>query len=222
MHKLALVALIGLTGSAACFGAAAAIGGKEFGNGLDFSLFSDRPRCETVAGATATTRNLDWDGSDHVGLSVDGRIALRDAPLGGGHVVAALGDVDLPALALPHRLLFAGDDGGLAHGLGLARRVLEDAARGLFSGGAGGDLLLALGAPAGGASDREKGREGSQGCADGGQEGGRPRHWIYLQRGKPRGWGHTSAGDSLRCQPPARPGADVGRGAGRDAMASSG
>ena len=72
MHKLALVALIGLTGSAACFGAAAAIGGKEFGNGLDFSLFSDRPRCETVAGATATTRNLDWDGSDHVGLSVGG------------------------------------------------------------------------------------------------------------------------------------------------------
>ncbi|HEY1876492.1 MAG TPA: DUF2807 domain-containing protein [Rhizomicrobium sp.] len=72
MHKLAAVALIGLTASAACFGAAAAIGGKDFGNGLDFSLFSDRPRCETVAGAIATSRVLDWDGSDHVGLSVGG------------------------------------------------------------------------------------------------------------------------------------------------------
>jgi hypothetical protein len=73
MHKLALVALIGLTGSAACFGAAAAIGGKDFGNNFEgFSLFDGRPACETITGATAAVRDLDWDGSDHVGLSVLG------------------------------------------------------------------------------------------------------------------------------------------------------
>src|SRR5260221_7697447 len=75
MHKLAIVAVIGLTGSAVCMGAAAAIGGNEFGknfDGIDFSMFGDRPRCETVQGATATSRDLDWDGSDHLGLSVGG------------------------------------------------------------------------------------------------------------------------------------------------------
>jgi len=71
VHKLAIIAVIGLTASAVCVGAAAAIGGKDFGGGLDdFSLFDGRPRCEAVAGATAAVRDLDWDGSDHVGLSV--------------------------------------------------------------------------------------------------------------------------------------------------------
>ncbi len=70
MHKLALVALIGLTTSAAFIGAGAAIGGKDFdfADGMDF----DYPHCETVPGATATSRDLDWDGSDHVSLSVGG------------------------------------------------------------------------------------------------------------------------------------------------------
>jgi hypothetical protein len=70
MHKLALVALIGLTGSAAFIGAAAAIGGKDFdfADGMDF----DYPHCETVPGATAISRDLEWDGSDHVSLSVGG------------------------------------------------------------------------------------------------------------------------------------------------------
>jgi hypothetical protein len=72
MHKLALVALIGLTGSAACIGAAAAIGGRDFADNMDFSMFGDRPRCEVVPGATATSRDMDWDGSDHVTLSVGG------------------------------------------------------------------------------------------------------------------------------------------------------
>ncbi|HYS45186.1 MAG TPA: DUF2807 domain-containing protein, partial [Rhizomicrobium sp.] len=71
-HKLAIIAVIGLSASAVCMGAAAAIGGKEFGNGLDdFSLFDGRPRCEAVAGALPTSRDLDWDGSDHLGLAVD-------------------------------------------------------------------------------------------------------------------------------------------------------
>jgi hypothetical protein len=75
VHKLAIVAVIGLTGSAICMGAAAAIGGNDFGknlDGMDFSMFGDRPRCEAIQSATATSRDLDWDGSDHVGLSVGG------------------------------------------------------------------------------------------------------------------------------------------------------
>jgi hypothetical protein len=76
MHKLALIAVIGLTGSAVCMGAAASIGGREFGrgwgDGMDFSMFGDRPRCERVQDATATSRELEWDGSDHFGLSVPG------------------------------------------------------------------------------------------------------------------------------------------------------
>jgi hypothetical protein len=75
VHKLAIVAVIGLSASAVCMGAAAAIGGNEFGknfDGMDTSMFGDRPRCEAVQGATATSRTLEWDGSDHVGLSVGG------------------------------------------------------------------------------------------------------------------------------------------------------
>ena len=46
VHKLAIVAVIGLTGSAVCIGAAAAIGGNEFGknfDGIDFSRRGSRP-----------------------------------------------------------------------------------------------------------------------------------------------------------------------------------
>src|SRR5882724_3515441 len=71
-HKLVTIAVIGLTASAVCMGAAAAIGGREFGDGYDFSMFGGRPRCEAVQGASATSRDLDWDGSDHVGLAVNG------------------------------------------------------------------------------------------------------------------------------------------------------
>jgi len=73
-HKLVIIAVIGLTASAVCIGAAAAIGGKEFSDGLDgFSWFDGKPRCEAIAGATATSRDLDWDGRDHVGLAVLGQ-----------------------------------------------------------------------------------------------------------------------------------------------------
>ena len=74
VHKLAIVAVIGLSASAVCMGAAAAIGGREFGSGFDgISLFdNDRPRCEN-GGGYPTSRTLDWDGSDHVGLAVGGR-----------------------------------------------------------------------------------------------------------------------------------------------------
>ena len=77
MQKLAVIAIAGLTLSAVCFGGVAAVGAgqgvRDTGwNGLDFSMFSEKPRCEAVPGATATNRTLDWDGSDTIGLSVGG------------------------------------------------------------------------------------------------------------------------------------------------------
>jgi hypothetical protein len=66
-HKLAIIAVIGLSASAVCLGAAAAIGGGNFGDGLD-GLFGEGPRCQRIDGATATSRDLNWDGSDKVQL----------------------------------------------------------------------------------------------------------------------------------------------------------
>jgi hypothetical protein len=74
--KFAVIAVIGLSISAVCLGAAAAIGGRDFG-GVDFPLF-DGPRCEPVAGATATSRDLDWDGSDHAGIAIPARPDLPE------------------------------------------------------------------------------------------------------------------------------------------------
>jgi hypothetical protein len=78
-HKLAIIAAIGLTASAACIGAAAAIGGKNFGDDMDFSLFDNKPRCEVLAGSTAGSRDLDWDGSDRFGLGVQGTASYTPA-----------------------------------------------------------------------------------------------------------------------------------------------
>lgn len=75
VHKLAIVAVIGLSASAVCMGAAAAIGGNEFGkgfDGVDLSMFGDRPRCERIESANATSREMAWDDSDRVSLSVGG------------------------------------------------------------------------------------------------------------------------------------------------------
>jgi hypothetical protein len=97
MHKLAIIAVIGLSASAICMGAAAAIGGREFGqgwDGMDFSMWGDRPRCETVQGASATSRDLDWDGSDHFGLGVPGHASYTP---GGDNKVHATGDAQLLA-----------------------------------------------------------------------------------------------------------------------------
>lgn len=97
MHKLALVAVLGLTGSAVCMGAAAAIGGREFGqgwDGMDFSMFGDRPRCERVQDAGATSRDLDWDGSDHFSLAVPGHASYTP---GSDNKLHASGDPQLLA-----------------------------------------------------------------------------------------------------------------------------
>ena len=71
VQKLVVIAAIGLTAAAACMGAAAAIGGKDFPDGLEgFSLFDGRPRCEMAAGATAASRDLVWNDGDEVTLAV--------------------------------------------------------------------------------------------------------------------------------------------------------
>lgn len=74
VHKLVLVAAIGLATSAACIGTAAAIGGASFRDGIEgFSLFDGRPRCEANTAFTARSRDLDWDGSDHAGMNLMGQ-----------------------------------------------------------------------------------------------------------------------------------------------------
>src|SRR5438445_12143089 len=71
-HKLVTIAVIGLSASAVCMGAAAAIGGGDFGGGFE-GLFDNRPRCQAVADATATSRDFDWDGGDHITLAILGQ-----------------------------------------------------------------------------------------------------------------------------------------------------
>ncbi|HEY1876491.1 MAG TPA: DUF2807 domain-containing protein, partial [Rhizomicrobium sp.] len=72
VHRLVIIAVVGLGASAALMGAAAAIGGRDFSDGFG-GLFDGRPRCEAVPGATATARDLDWDGSDHAALNLLGQ-----------------------------------------------------------------------------------------------------------------------------------------------------
>jgi hypothetical protein len=86
--KIAIIAILGLTTSAVCIGVAAAIGARDFG-GLDFPVFGG-PHCEAVAGATATSRDLDWDGSDQAGLAI--HAIANYAPGSGGEKVHATGD----------------------------------------------------------------------------------------------------------------------------------
>ena len=92
MHKLASFTILGLTVAAASFGAAVAAG--KGSTSVDISE-NYRPVCTSTAGATAMSRDLDWDGSDHFGLSVGGGQATY-AP-GGGDKVHASGNPELLA-----------------------------------------------------------------------------------------------------------------------------
>lgn len=82
----ATAAALGLLVCAATIGAAAAVGGPDFSEG--FSLFDGRPHCQAVD-ATATSRQMDWDGSDKAGLSLMGE--ARYTP-GVGDKLQASGD----------------------------------------------------------------------------------------------------------------------------------
>ncbi|MBA2587727.1 MAG: DUF2807 domain-containing protein [Alphaproteobacteria bacterium] len=88
VSKFTVIAVIGLTVSAVCMGAAAAIGGREFG-GLDIPFFGGGPRCEAIPGATATSRDLDWDGSSQAGIAIH---AIANYTPGSGDKVHATGD----------------------------------------------------------------------------------------------------------------------------------
>jgi len=70
VQKLALIAVIGLVASAACIGGAAAIGGGRFEDVLVDPFGGEH--CGTTASATATSRDMDWDGSDHAGMAIPG------------------------------------------------------------------------------------------------------------------------------------------------------
>jgi len=87
VQKLALIAIAGLAASAACIGAAAAIGGGQFGDALVEPLGGEH--CETLAGATATSRDMDWDGSDHAGIAIP---ATANYTPGSGDRLHAAGD----------------------------------------------------------------------------------------------------------------------------------
>jgi len=79
VHKLVVIAILGLTASAACMGAAAAIGGKGTA-GFDadgFTFFDLTPRCEVRPDLTAGDRTLDWDDSDSVSLSVSSHVRYQ-------------------------------------------------------------------------------------------------------------------------------------------------
>jgi hypothetical protein len=90
VHKLATIAFIGLGASAVCIGAAGAIDKKDFSDGWDgFSLFDGRPHCEAVPGATATSREMDWDGSDRAGLNL---LSQASYTPGSGDKLRASGD----------------------------------------------------------------------------------------------------------------------------------
>ena len=75
-RKLAVIAIVGLTASVVCMGAASAIGGGGLPD-LDMIALGGKDRCRVVPGATATSRTLDWDGSDHVGMALRGHARYR-------------------------------------------------------------------------------------------------------------------------------------------------
>lgn len=69
VNKLAVIAVTGITAFAVCLGGAAAISGGNM-DMLDIGMFGGKAHCAQVPGATATSRTLDWDGSDHAGLAM--------------------------------------------------------------------------------------------------------------------------------------------------------
>jgi hypothetical protein len=87
VHKLALVAVAGITISAVCLGAGGALEGKDMGRGIDMGSFfdNDRPRCEN-GGGYPINRTLDWDGSDEVRLAIPGRATYAPSNDGKLHV----------------------------------------------------------------------------------------------------------------------------------------
>ena len=88
VHKLAIVAVIGLSASAVCMGAAAAIGGREFGSGFDgISLF------DMATKKVTQTLAANASGANRLKFTPDGRLVL----------VSTLGGADLIVLSAATR-----------------------------------------------------------------------------------------------------------------------
>jgi hypothetical protein len=92
VQKLALIATAGLVASAACIGAAAAIGGGRFEDVLVDPFGGEH--CDTIAGATATSRDINWDGSDQAGMAIP---ATANYTPGSGDKLHATGDAQVLA-----------------------------------------------------------------------------------------------------------------------------
>lgn len=116
MRKLAVIAVTGLSVCVLCLGAAAVIEAPHWRDGswknfhLDFDGLDD---CETVAGATATTRLLDWDGDDDkVTIAVPADVRYRP---GDSDKLSASGDAQaLAHLRVRHHHIELDCNGGLS------------------------------------------------------------------------------------------------------------
>jgi hypothetical protein len=103
-HKLVTIAVIGLSASAVCMGAAAAIGGPSFADDFD-GIFDQRPRCQKLADATETSRELEWHGGDRATLAMPAqasysphnsdRLLVTGDPQIVSHVRVKDGDIEL-------------------------------------------------------------------------------------------------------------------------------
>jgi len=93
--KLAIIAVSGFAVSAICLSGAFALGGHAIGDailGTDLSSLVDLPRCDLTAQpvATATSRNLNWDGNgDRAAIALPANVHYR---AGSGDQLVVAGD----------------------------------------------------------------------------------------------------------------------------------
>jgi hypothetical protein len=123
--KLAIIAVSGFAVSAACLGGAFALGGHALGNavfGTDLSGLIDLPRCDITAQpvATATSRNLAWDGDgERAAVALPANVHYQ---AGNGDQLVVKGDPDFIAHIRVHDGLVSLDCNGNFH-LGKSERV---------------------------------------------------------------------------------------------------
>ena len=74
MNRIATGICVSLACTAAALGAATGLGGAQASDGF-IRLFGDA--CPVVPAGAPSSRVLDWDGSDHVGISVPGTVSYQ-------------------------------------------------------------------------------------------------------------------------------------------------
>jgi hypothetical protein len=123
--KLAIIAVSGFAVSAVCLGGAFALGGHALGNavfGTDLSSLIDLPRCDITSQpvATATSRNLAWDGDgERAAVALPANVHYQ---AGNGDQLVVKGDPDFIAHIRVHDGLVSLDCNGNFH-LGKSERV---------------------------------------------------------------------------------------------------